>query len=267
MSSEHPTIADIQTAELVYYDPDYVAQCYQFCQDRDIDCLPEIGDSNTYYQRIDEEKSFKEQTISEDRKLDGATFLFRPDLLDRFKSHAVQFVYADGEISGVVHYSDYNKDVVSTYLYGQIARYERDLRELAALCGLTNKDMLDHFQKMGTKACKKGNERFCKEFEAKKAKYEAEKEELTRLPEFQSFYLMDLIGLANRRKIIRLDDRVHKLRNQIMHGSLPVQMEDAHTPDYIYRIESFTEFFKFTQILLKDSKRISNRLAIKHELT
>ena len=51
---------------------------------------------------------------------------------------------------------------------------------------------------------------------------------------------MDLIGLANRRKVIRLNDQVNELRKQIMHPDMLVKMADAHTPDYIYRIDSFT---------------------------
>jgi outer membrane protein assembly factor BamE len=54
-------------------------------------------------------------------------------------------------LTGVVHFSDYNRDAVSAYLFAQIARYERDLRELAKRCGLTNEDMVDQLQPGMTK--------------------------------------------------------------------------------------------------------------------
>lgn len=41
MLHQLPTIADIHTTELLYYDATYSEECYRFCKDRNIDCLPD----------------------------------------------------------------------------------------------------------------------------------------------------------------------------------------------------------------------------------
>lgn len=46
----------------------------------------------------------------------------------------------------------------------------------------------------------------------------------------------------------------------------PKKVADAHTPDYIYKIDSFTRFFERVLLLIKDGRRIRNRLIIKRTL-
>jgi hypothetical protein len=92
------------------------------------------------------------------------------------------------------------------------------------------------------------------------------KPEFKRYPEFQTFDLADLQGLAKKQEVIILDSKVSDLRNQIMHARDSVNMKDASTPDYIYERETFEEFFTLVQTLLKDGRRIHSRLLIRQGL-
>lgn len=117
-----PCIADIQTTDLFYFDDQQTQVCYSFCKRRDIDCLPVIGNPSAFSQRNDEAEGFDQYDFTGDRWTDANTFLFRPDLLKQFREQPIQFVFTHGELTGVVHFSDYNNSAVSIYLYDQIAK-------------------------------------------------------------------------------------------------------------------------------------------------
>lgn len=255
-----PCIADIQTTDLLYYDEQKIADCYSFCKGRNIDCLPVIGNPSTFFQRNNEAEKFDQNELTEDRWTDANTFLFRPDLLERFKNQPIQFVFTHGELTGVVHFSDYNSSVVGIYLYEQIAKYERGLRQLAVLKELKNEDMQAYFESNSKESrVKNRDERF---FKKRLNYFSTKKNEMLKVEEFQVFYLDDLIGLLGFRDVIQLDDSVVKLRDMIMHASRLIEMVDVHTDDLIYDNASFKRFFKRTLALLSDSKRVYNRIAI-----
>jgi hypothetical protein len=71
MNEIHPTIVDIQTTELICYDRSYSSDCYRFCKDRDIDCLPVVDDPDTFFLRNDDSQRFDECVITRDRRLDA----------------------------------------------------------------------------------------------------------------------------------------------------------------------------------------------------
>jgi hypothetical protein len=260
MNENPPTIADIQTTELIYYDADYLAECYSFCEERDIDCLPAVDDPDAYYQRNDDSQSFDKRTITPDRRLDANMYVFKPDLLECFHEHPLQFVFEHGTLTGVVHFSDYNRDMVSTYLYAQLVSYERELRELLISHYLTNDDMADHLRSVANNGKKPQNTRDIYERNLRRFEQERETPEFKRYPEFQTFYLKELQELARKQQVIALDAKVGQLRNQIMHAKDSVNMVDARTPDYIYELETFENFFTLVQTLLKDGRRIHSRL-------
>lgn len=260
MNLNLPTIADIQMTDLIYYDEAYCAECYAFCKERDIDCLPSVDDPDTFFQRNDDSMQFDKQEITGARHLDAATFIFRPDLLARFQTHPLQFVFDHGTLTGVVHFSDYNQDVVSTFLYAQFAKYERELRSLIERSGLKREDMLIRFDELKDSA--ENNKRRNK-YGRKRGIAEKNHKDHPNLAPFDDFYLDDLIDLAGGRKVIQLDDEVVALRNMIMHSRDSVNMADASTPDYIYRVDTFELFFKRVRVLLQDYRRIHTRLLIK----
>jgi hypothetical protein len=254
-----PCIGDIQTTDLLYFDEQHISACYAFCIKRDIDCLPIIGDPSAFYEKNPEAETFDKRELVDDRWLDAQTFLFSPNLLDCFRHFAVQFVFTEGEQTGVVHFSDYNNDAVSYYLFAQIAKYERGLRELAVINGLKNHDMKTYFEEMKNSSEKSKERKF---YEKRLAHFDSKKWEMEKVDEFQVFYLDDLIGLLEYKDIIDLDDDVYNLRNMVMHAGSLINKVDVHAADYIYDYGSFELFFKRAATLLNDSKRVYNRIVL-----
>lgn len=252
------TVSDIQTSDLLYFDPTIKDSGYKFCKDRDIDCLPALDDQETIYLRDESTLSFRKEGITEDRKVAGSTNIFDEQMLKRFTNHPLLMVYSNETLSGVVHFSDYNNTAVSLYLYELFLAYEKRLRAFLEKCKLSNTDMLAYFEMKKSKAKKEDDIKF---YEAKILNYNKNLSKSGKLPQFEVFYLKELIALANNRKNAALSDMVLELRNMVMHAHEFVNMEDPNTDDLIYNSETFKKFFELALILHKDYKRVSNHLA------
>lgn len=252
-----PRLLDIMTAGLLFYDPALGQDCYDFCHLRHIDCLPDLADDAVFWQRDDERKDFSRGLLDDDRRLAGDAPLFGPALLERFRSHPVQFVFAHGGLAGVVHFSDYNKDVVSTYLYAQIAGYERALRDLATRSNLTHDDMLDYLDGRRAAAATAQDRNY---YNGRGERLLGKAKKWRNAPRFQPFELRDLIGLVKAMLDIDLADGVTELRNAVMHANRLVDRVDEQTDDYIYDFASFERFFTPALALLRDNRRVRNRL-------
>lgn len=243
-------ISDIQTTELLYYDPGLKEQCYKFCAQRDIDCLPALDDPQKIYMRNDAGKNFKESPVTVDRIVSGEVNIFIPAMLERFRQQPLLMVYHGENLTGVVHFCDYNKPVVSIYIYDSFLEYEKTLRSLLIKSGLNNEDMLAYFE-----------EKMLKEPDHYKEKIRVyrERDSKKKLQQFEVFYLSDLIALINHKKLIKLGD-VGKLRNLVMHANEFVLMQDPTTDDLLYDFNTFEDFFGLVLLLHSDLKRVSNRL-------
>jgi hypothetical protein len=233
------TIADVQTTDLIYYDPDFNKICLDFCEKRDIDCIPSLTDPNKYYRKTG--NGFLENEISDEMIVNSHTEIFDPILLHSFCNHSVQFVKSNNYLRGVVHFCDYNKPIVHTYLFNIISAYERSLRKLLCLSRLTNEDMLKHLR------------------EKKKREPSGE---IEKLPAFERFYLFDLIQFINESGVIAVSEESNQVRKAVMHAHELVYLEDPYREDYIYTLESFKVFFNRVRVLLADSKRVNNRIVL-----
>jgi hypothetical protein len=258
VSIVQPRIADIATSEILFYDAACVTDCYRFCLKRDIDCLPAISDQSAFHRRNDNTQAFDGEDLGNDRRLEAHIAIFRPELLERFQGQPVQFIFTHDELTGVVHFSDYNRPVVSTFLYDAIAGYERSLRALLKESGHTHADMLAYLEAMA-EATLGTDDHSCYKGRGKKLLKKAKR--MPQAPPFQVFELRDLIGLSEAKDIMGLDSDVVELRNMVMHTNRLVDMVDEQTDDFIYDFASFERFFGRVLSLLEDSQRVKNRLA------
>lgn len=245
-------ISDIQTEDVLYYDVELKNQCYKFCQRRDIDCLPSQDDPNLIYIRDDSADSFDVVPVTESRKIDAYQNAFCRETLEAFERNHVLLVHADGELSGVVHFSDFSGSAISVYLYELFFQYERSLRAYLRVRELHNDDMLAFFE-LRLKD-DRNYQRKIKEFRKHIVEFARERE-------FQRFYLDDLIGLANEAGKIVLNNDVVKLRNMIMHAHELVDMKDWRTDNLVYDFESFRRFFELALALHADFRKVKNRIA------
>lgn len=261
MIEGQPRIADIMTADLLYYDESQAADCYRFCEKRDIDCLPVIGDSSSFFRRNDEIRGMERRRLTADRRLNAHMPLFRPDLLDRFRRQRVMFIFDRGEMTGVVHFSDYNHNLVNMYLYNQIAAYEQSLRQILTTRKLEHVDMLTYFKIKIAEAGDNGDRDF---YKRARNQFNTKAVKMPTAPKFQAADLRHLIGFVESHGLMELDDEVVELRNMVMHSNQLIEMVDPDTDDFIYEFKTFETFFKRVQVLLNDSQRARNRLQIAH---
>lgn len=250
------TIGEIQTRDLLYYDPDLNDVCFRFCQDRNIDCLPSLFDQKIFFRW--EETGFYEDKITAERSLDENEFIFDSSLLERFRANHLLFVHQNKALTGVIHFSDYNRPIVSTYLFNLLTAFEKSLRRLLVQAGLKNKQMLEYFQRVSETAKKTERKDI---YAGKLNEYEKHRDRNEKLPAFEGFYLKDLIELAKEHKIVCVREEVNTLRNMIMHANELVNLDDVNRDDYIYDFTSFEKFFKQAETLVQDYKKVNNRIA------
>jgi hypothetical protein len=252
------TMKDIQVSDILYYDPTFKEECYKFCKERDIDSLPALEDSRKIFWRQPETLDFREEAVSDERIVADWQNIFDPGLADKFARSSLLLVFSHDMLTGVVHFSDYNKPVVSLHLYKVFLAYEKALRTILELHGYHNKHMIEYFQDR-IASPEESNHKGT--YTRKIKEYQKRAGDIENSPEFQSFYLRDLIELAEHKDIIFVENRVTELRNMVMHAHDFVHMEDPHTPDFIYNPKTFQDFFGLAITLHKDYKRTANHLS------
>lgn len=250
------TFNAIQTNDLLYFDPEFEELCLKFCKERNIDCLPDLDDPLKFYRRT--EHGFIKDDVAQERRVSGQDDIFAIGMLELFRANHLLFVYENDKLTGVVHFSDYNKNEVDAYLFGLLSSFERSVRRFLKLHGLKNQDMLNFFESKVEKANNKTDKDF---FLRKIADYQNKQEQNEKLTVFECFYLLDLIGLVNHHKIISISEDANKLRNTIMHAKELVNKDDASQGDFIYNFSSFEIFFKQVSKSLVDYKRVNNKIA------
>ena len=243
-------ISDIQTDDILFFDPSYRQECYSFCEQRDIDCLPSLDDPSQVYVRRDQGKDFIAENIGPKRKIDGRQHAFRPEVLAAFRDNRLLFVYTDNELTGVVHFSDFNRQAVSVYLYEMLFQYERLLRTFLHRSGLNNDDMIAFFKANPS-------------YGDLKRKYGGAGD-VTK-PPFEPFYLRQLIGLVNWTNEVKLNIEVNQVRNMTMHAHGFVDVDDWAKGDQIYQFEPFEKVFGQVLLLHADYRKVKNRISFMNE--
>lgn len=250
-----PQISDIQTTALLYYDPAFDEQCRQFCLERDIDYLPALEDERIAYRYDKAGGGFVKGEIGEAQWIDGRIRLFDASLLERFQRDPLLFVHMDGYLTGVIHFSDYNRPEVSVHLYRALFDFEKALRELLLLRGIDDVAMQCYFVEKESTATEHKKAHWTKKIAHILVAANAGK-----TPPLQQFYLDDLIGLAKDRMVIDLRGGLVDLRNAVMHAHDHVQLQDSSAKNAVYDRKSFAKFFKLCLGLHVDLKRIKNQV-------
>jgi len=246
-------ISDIATKELLFFEESFKDKCYNFCKKRDIDFLPSIENPLHIYIRDDNNKSFNLSAIEKDQIIQGSQIAFQSKTLESFRQNNLLFLYSDEFLVGAIHFSDFNKPVVSKYLFDVFFRYERLLRELLKKENYSNRDMMEYFES-ALKLSENNN------YQRKINTYNRERENNEKLPPFQSFYLDDLINLANKKGHNFNSEDIKGLRNMIMHAHELVNKYDWREDNYIFNFNKFETFFNRAILLHKDLQRVQNKL-------
>ena len=139
------TFEDIMQTNVLYYDPVAEAACHDICNHLKIDNMPGI-DGRHYYELVN--RNFEKRKIEAIHKVSINDNLISAELFEKFKAnrHNVLFVFEEDVFRGVVHISDYNRDIVLQNIQDDILSFERKLRQLILLNGFTNKHMLRYYE-------------------------------------------------------------------------------------------------------------------------
>ncbi len=251
-------IKDIMTKDMMYYDPEIEDKLKAYCKKEKITYLPSLDLRKVYFLPSEASEAFENKEIKESLKISPHLYVFDECLLKQFqKGEHILFIFYPNlikDLVGIIHFSDYNRVEVYTYLYELIANLERDLRKLLNLSNLRNKDMLEFFEKHADN----------KHYKKKYSEFKDYGDKFNEVGPFEFFDLSDLVALCNYKKIVKIDQRVIELRNKVMHSRRGVMNIDYELDYLIYNFMSFKTFFNDVIILQAEFKRIHNRVKI-HE--
>ena len=257
------TVKDIMQTDVLYFDKDVEKACVQICEYLKIDNLPDI-DGKSYHQYVD--GKFKRLKIRSQHKISINTNLNEKALLEKFRKnqHNVLFAFQGDILKGIVHISDYNKDIVLQRTQDDILLFERSLRQLILLHGYKNEHMLDFYTYMFNKSS--GNRKL--HYNQKMHIYKEREEEITSLGPFQIFDFSDLMLFSGssfsnmifkERKytingnVFSSYEILRNLRNLAMHGKNPISIEKENS---IYSIGSLISFLDSLKVLQSELFRL-----------
>ncbi|MBM3454215.1 MAG: hypothetical protein FJX80_03590 [Bacteroidetes bacterium] len=259
------TIGDIMQANIIYYDELTSQACVDICSYLKIDNLPALDGKHFY--------KFNNQSFSRHkiRKIHSTfidTPIFDETLEVKFlkNEHNVLFVFFGETLHGVVHISDYNRNIVLQKVQDDLLLFERNLRQLILLSGFDNIDMLKYFE---YKLQKDRSDKKKKFFRGKIERYKQMENEINSLGPFQLFEFSDLLNFCNSSFTHRIFtsseyefngistpaiEILRWLRNMAMHGKNPISKKEEKS---IYSIESLSKFKSSLNVLKAEMSKIN----------
>lgn len=268
MQHQKLTFEDIMQTNVLYYDQVAEAACHDICNQLKIDNMPGI-DGRHYYELVNGQ--FENKKVEAIHKVSVNDSLISAELFEKFKAnrHNVLFVYEEDVFRGVVHISDYNRDIVLQNIQDDILSFERKLRQLILLNGFTNDDMLRYYEYN----LERNTSRSKKEFYALRIKsYIKRTFEMDSLGPFQLFDFSDLMNFAGSsfsKRIHKIGSYSHgnikrngfdilrELRNMAMHGKNPVSINRETS---IYTLESLQHLSESLSVLKREYAEISKKI-------
>lgn len=240
-----PTISDIKTSSVIFFDNDFTNECLNFCKTREISVLPDIHDHTKCY-ILNDQDGFEQKSITTNNLTDDSTPIFSDVIIKKFHQSDVLFTKnLSGYISGVIHFCDYNKSIVNSYLYQQFRLLEQSIRDLLVMYGKNNNDLLRF---MATQTNKKPS---------------SKQKNNTQLP-FSEFNLSELILFARDEEIINIPYEIKDIRNDVMHMKDLVKRKDFINNDLAYDKSSFFNFFEQIKNTDMAFMRVNNKISLKN---
>lgn len=248
MNYQKLTFEDIMQPKILYFDEEVKEACINICETLKIDNMPDY-DSRHYWEFI--EGNYCKMEISPELRLNTSDKIFDLDSIEKLKKnkHNVLFVFSGNILKGIVHFADYNRNIVLKRIQDDVLHFETNLRELLVLHGKTNNHIISYYQFKMDKEKKENKYKYYKgryDFLTSKVK------EMKILGAFQLCNLKDLMDYCSSDFSGKLfpfqhcqalnkhgSDAINDLRNMVMHGKNPIE-KDADSS--IYSIESLERF-------------------------
>ena len=256
---KEPNVKDIQTTDLIYFSPKIPVDKYiNFCKRHNITSIPDISDPTTKYDFYAGKNEFIRTKITKEQRIRENFYIFDPVIQMKFNSFDVLFVYNGSNLVGALHYTDYNKMIVTIYLFSQIIELEYLLRALIKKQGLS---LIDLFKFWLSKKSKP----FYKQrlLESKDILNDIQNKDQKFLSDFSTVYLTDLIDLLNHHKVLKISRSIQELRNRIMHAKSNIKKtENFSTHGLLQNLDSFNLFFRQVLLLKQTRKQVESLLRL-----
>lgn len=250
------TFEEIMQNKILYYDKEVESACFDICDTLKIDNMPGY-DSKSYFELAN--KKFIEKQIVESCKLQISDRIFEENNIKKFRNnkHNVLFVFSGSILKGVVHFADYNRNIVLKRIQDDVLNFEFNLREFLVLNNIVNQDIIKFYEDSLSSERREKNKLH---IERRLSFLKSKEKEMNNLGTFQLFDLSDLMDYCNSSfsgKIFKFENHdshnnsignhiIGPLRNMVMHGKNPIQ-KDGDTS--IFSIESLETFKSSLEIL------------------
>jgi hypothetical protein len=262
------TFEDIMQSNILYYDKASEAACFDICNYLSIDNMPDI-DGEHFYELHNGQ--FQKEVIADQHKVSSNISIFSQENLEKFKvnRHNVLFACEELAIRGIVHLSDYNRDVVLQYIQDDVLAFERKLRQLILLHNYQNHDIKTFFEYRRDSTQKSNDRGF---YQNRIDTYNNRQNEINSLGAFQIFDFSDILNFAGS----SFTNQLHKigkysvnnvlkdgttilrdLRNLAMHGKNPVSIDKSTS---IYSLESLEKLFESLSVLRKEYASVTMKI-------
>lgn len=259
------SVGDIMQSNILYFDQKIIGACVDICSHLKIDNLPAI-DGKHFYKY--DGSVFKKLKIRSIHSVSVDTPIFKEAILSKFSKneHNVLFVFFGDTLRGIVHISDYNRNIVLQKIQDDLLMFERSLRQLILLHGYDNNDMLKYFEYRLLKDKGDKKKAFYKE---KIIRYKQMEDEIKSLGPFQLFEFGDLLSFCNSSFTKRIfasseydfngvvtpaAEILRWLRNLAMHGKNPVSKKEDKS---IFSFESLQKFKSSLNVLEVEMSKIN----------
>ncbi len=239
-----PSLEAITTTNVIYFDKDFENTCRRVCKILDIDLFPLF---NSDCAMTLHKGRWIRQPVKDCHKINNNTLIFDRSVIEKMDNAPsnILFVYDEqNSFFGIVHFTDFHKQIVYQSLYQNFYEFETNIREYLTLLGFKYYDFENYY-----------------EYKIKKdiSDYYLKRLALLRNPRFreEADKLANLQKLELREKLLFMKSSYHKgkdktlplnfknidsiseLRNIIMHS----KDFTGHTADIPHDYKTFKNFF------------------------
>ncbi len=239
-----PSLEAITTTNVIFFDKDFENTCRRVCEILDIDLFPLF---NSYSAMTLNKGKWIKKSVNDYQKINNNTLIFDKSVIERMDNAPsnILFVYDEQNIFfGIVHFTDFHKQIVYQSLYQNFYEFETNIREYLTLLGIKYYDFEKYYEYKKKKS---------------KSKYILERLDRLRDSKFREAAgkLANLQLLELREKLLFMKssyhkgkdkplpvnckniDSISKLRNIIMHS----KDFTGHKTDIPHNYKTFKDFF------------------------
>ncbi len=245
-----PSIESIITSGIIYYSHDQRNICERICKVLKIDLFPDSDQEHFWC--ISNNGWTKQNIKEEDQKINSKTLVFDDVVIDKMKNanSNILFCFNENIIEGMIHFTNYDNQLIYQALYQNFYIYETNLREHLSSLNFNYKDFEQYYAyKLNKSKNEKDREFYCKQLD--RIRSQKFIEEAKQLRPLQRLDLLELMLFAKSSyhkaempQIIGLkkisSDNISKLRNTVMHSKDFIGSSDNQPYDF----ETFQNFFK-----------------------